>query len=107
MSSMWHVYIVLCSDGTLYTGITVDLNRRVDTHNSAKGGARYTRARQPVRLVYAEPAASRATASRREWQIKQMTAENKWRMISKKADPTFLREQSGSALQQRVFLMTD
>ncbi|MBA3014775.1 MAG: GIY-YIG nuclease family protein [Proteobacteria bacterium] len=83
MSSRWWVYIVLCGDGTLYTGITTDLSRRLATHNSEKGGARYTRYRQPVKLVYTEPAASRSEAARREWQIKQMTAGHKWSLVGK------------------------
>lgn len=87
MSSKWQVYIVLCSDGTLYTGITIDLSRRIKAHNSDKGGARYTRYRQPVRLVYAEPSVSRAMASRREWQIKQMDVGGKWRLIGARPGP--------------------
>lgn len=70
--SSWYVYIVRCRDGTLYTGITTDLEGRVASHNSKKGGAKYTRARRPVALVYAEPAGSRSEAAKREYHIKQM-----------------------------------
>lgn len=77
----WHVYIVLCRDGTLYTGITTDLDRRLAAHNSAKGGARYTRSRQPVTLVFSEPAESRSAAASREWQIKGMTLAQKRALI--------------------------
>ena len=52
--SSWYVYIVRCNDGTLYTGITKDLERRLAEHNSPKGGAKYTRTRKPVTLVYFE-----------------------------------------------------
>lgn len=62
-----------CADGTLYTGITTDLPRRLAEHNGAGGvGARYTRSRRPVELVYAEASPSRAEASRREAAIKRL-----------------------------------
>lgn len=62
-----------CADGSLYTGITTDVHRRVAEHNGdARLGARYTRARRPVQLVYAEGAADRAEASRREAAIKRL-----------------------------------
>jgi putative endonuclease len=62
-----------CADGSLYTGITTDVSRRVAEHNGDSGlGARYTRSRRPVALVYVEPADSRAQASRREAAIKRL-----------------------------------
>lgn len=62
-----------CADGTLYTGITTDIARRVAEHNGGGGlGARYTRSRRPVQLVYAEAAADRAEAARREAAIKRL-----------------------------------
>lgn len=74
----WAVYIVRCADGTLYTGIAKDAIRRVGEHNSVDGlGARYTRARQPVVLVYQEAVSSRSEALKREYQIKQMSREAK------------------------------
>ena len=51
---MYYLYILKCSDGTLYTGITVDLKRRVGEHNTSKLGAKYTRSRRPVKLVYSK-----------------------------------------------------
>ena len=72
MPGNWQVYMLSCRDGSLYTGITTDLGRRTTAHNTGKTGARYTRARRPVRLVFSEPAASRAAASRREWRIKRL-----------------------------------
>jgi len=63
--------MVECADGSLYTGITVDLESRLNAHNSGKG-ARYTRSRTPVRLVYTETASDRSIASRREAQIKSL-----------------------------------
>ncbi|ODU35167.1 MAG: endonuclease [Thiobacillus sp. SCN 63-374] len=72
-AAAWCVYMLRCADGSLYTGITTDLARRVAEHNGAGGlGARYTRSRRPVQLVYAEAAASRAEAARREAAIKQL-----------------------------------
>jgi putative endonuclease len=73
MQLRWHVYVVRCADDTLYTGIAVDVQRRVDEHNGAgKRGARYTRARRPVQLCHVEAFASRAEAARREAAIKKM-----------------------------------
>jgi putative endonuclease len=77
----WHVYIVCCKDNSYYTGITTDLSRRIDEHNSPKKGARYTRSRRPVELAYFERAASRAVATRRENQIKKMTPAGKKQLI--------------------------
>ncbi len=81
-SLTWYVYIVCCSDKSYYTGITTDLVRRLDEHNSPKKGARYTRTRRPVELVYFENAASRAIAARREYQIKQLTPAGKKRLTA-------------------------
>lgn len=78
----WFVYILRCQDGTLYTGITTDLDRRLAEHNVGKRGARYTRVRRPVRLVYAEAAPSRADAARREYQLRRLSAEAKWLLVA-------------------------
>ncbi len=78
--SRWYVYIVRCNDGTLYTGITNDLDRRVKEHNSANGGAKYTRSRRPVKLVYSEFAEDRSEAAKREYQIKRMTLADKTKL---------------------------
>lgn len=80
-SMTWHVYIVCCKDNSYYTGITTDLPRRIDEHNSHKKGARYTRSRRPVELVYSEKAASRSIATRREHQIKKLTLASKKQLI--------------------------
>ena len=78
----WQVYIVRCADGTLYTGIARDLDRRIAEHNADQGtGASYTRSRRPVRLVYREPAADRSAASKREYQIKQLSRAEKLALI--------------------------
>lgn len=80
-SVTWYVYIVSCKDNSLYTGITTDLLRRIEEHNSRKNGARYTRSRRPVEMVYFEKAASRAIATRREIQIKKLTPVGKKQLI--------------------------
>jgi len=74
----WTVYILRCSDETLYTGITRDVERRIEEHNgSGLLGARYTRARRPVRLVYFEAHETRSDAARREYEIKCLNREEK------------------------------
>jgi putative endonuclease len=73
---MWYVYIVRCADRTLYTGVAKDVAARVLAHNEGRG-AKYTRARLPVRLVYREEAADRAAAQRREHAIKALPREAK------------------------------
>jgi putative endonuclease len=74
----WYVYILRCADGTLYTGVTTDPERRLREHNAGgKLGARYTRARRPVELAYQEQAANRAEACRREAAIKKLSREAK------------------------------
>lgn len=77
---MNYIYIVECSDKTLYTGWTNDLEKRIRTHNEGKG-ARYTRSRLPVRLVYQESYDSKQAAMQREYQIKQMTRQEKMKLI--------------------------
>lgn len=81
-ASPWVIYIVRCRDGSYYTGITTDLTRRIAEHNAPGGGAKYTRPRQPVTLVYSEPAPSRATATHRENQIKKLRVAAKIRLIA-------------------------
>jgi putative endonuclease len=68
----WHVYIVRCADRTLYTGVAKDLPARIAAHNDGRG-AKYTRPRLPVKLVYVEAAADRAAAQRREHAIKRLS----------------------------------
>lgn len=79
---MWYVYIIRCADNTLYTGVTTDIARRIESHNSGKG-ARYTRARTPVVLVHYEKHHTRSSALKREACIKRMPKERKVAIISK------------------------
>ena len=76
----WFVYILLCSDGTLYCGITNNIDKRVSKHNSKKG-AKYTRSRTPVTLVYQEEHVDKSSALKREYQIKQLKREDKLQLI--------------------------
>ena len=78
---IWHVYMVRCGDGTLYTGITNDLEKRIKAHNSGKDGARYTRARRPVKLVYSEGVESKSAAAKLEYRIKTLTRSKKVELI--------------------------
>ncbi len=79
----WTVYIVRCADGSLYTGISLEVSRRVEEHNASDElGARYTRTRRPVALVYREAAASRAAATRREREIKRLTRQKKEALVA-------------------------
>jgi putative endonuclease len=77
----WRVYVLRCRDGTLYTGATVDLARRLARHASGKG-ARYTRSRLPVELVYQERARSRGAALSREAELKRMTRARKLALLA-------------------------
>ena len=80
-SDTWYVYMVRCSDGTLYTGITNDLEKRIEAHNNGKDGARYTRSRRPVKLVYSEQVESKSAAASLEYQIKKMPRSKKEKLI--------------------------
>jgi len=68
---MYYVYMVQCADNTLYTGIATELERRVREHNESDKGAKYTRVRRPVFLVYSEKYPDRSAASKREYEIKK------------------------------------
>lgn len=80
LSTSWHLYILECCDGTLYTGITSNLERRLRQHNSGVA-SKYTRARKPVKMVYAEPCKDRSEASKREIQVKKLNRNAKVRLI--------------------------
>jgi putative endonuclease len=83
--SLYYVYILRCSDDTLYTGITTDLERRIDEHNHSSKGAKYTRARRPVMLIYHETLPDKAAAGRREYAIKAMSRQQKLELIAPEA----------------------
>ena len=69
----YYVYIVRCSDNSLYTGITTDINRRIYEHNETKKGAKYTKSRRPVSLVYSALIGDRSSAQKEEYRIKKLS----------------------------------
>ena len=82
MDKKWFLYILRCADDTLYTGITDDIPRRMAQHNAGKG-AKYTRGRGPVELLYQEEFMNRGEASKREYQVHQMSRREKLELISR------------------------
>ena len=82
VEATWVVYILRCADNSLYTGITTDINKRLDQHNGVnEKGAKYTHGRRPVTLVYQESSNSRSAASKREYVIKSLKKPQKERLI--------------------------
>jgi putative endonuclease len=84
--SEWRLYIVRCADGTLYTGVTKDIEARMVAHNAGKG-ARYTRGRRPVALVYQEQIGTHGDALRREMAVKRLSRHEKQRLIDSVIEP--------------------
>lgn len=80
MDKTWYVYILECGDGTLYTGITDDVQRRLAAHQAGKG-AKYTRGRGPLKLRYQEVCESYSHALRREVQIKRLNRQEKLKLL--------------------------
>ncbi len=83
---MWVLYILTCGDGTLYTGVTTDVRARLAAHRAGRG-ARYTRGRGPLRLVYSERCRGRGAALRREAQVKRLTRAKKLDLIRRGRGP--------------------
>jgi len=78
----YYIYIVECSDGSFYTGITTDVERRVLEHNYSFKSAKYTRSRRPVKLVYSRLVGNRSAASKEEYRIKKMNRKQKLSIIN-------------------------
>ena len=78
---MYTLYIVRCADRTLYTGVTTDIQRRLHEHNTSSLGAKYTRARRPVRLVYTKKFRTRSNAQKAEARLKRMTRAEKLKLL--------------------------
>lgn len=74
---MWYVYMVRCNDGSLYTGISTNVSKRVDDHNSSSVGAKYTKSRRPVVLVWQSAVMERNTASSLEYRMKRQSKQKK------------------------------
>jgi len=81
VSKSWWVYVVECNDGTLYTGITTNVTRRINEHNSTAKGAKYTRPRRPVKLATSFPAGDRSNALKQEHAFKKLSRERKLQFI--------------------------
>ena len=82
MDKSWKLYILRCGDGSLYTGITTDVQRRL-TQNCGGKGAKYTRGRGPLELVYSEECGSKSDALKREFAVKALTREEKLKLLQK------------------------
>lgn len=78
----WYVYILRCADDSLYTGITTDIERREVEHNESKVGAKYTKVRRPVRMVYQKKCKDRSDAATREAAIKKLTRSEKLELLA-------------------------
>ena len=82
-TKQWFVYILRCADNSLYTGVALDVNKRLEQHNGLdKNGAKYTQARRPVKLVYQESCQSRSEACQREYAIKSLKKHQKELLIN-------------------------
>lgn len=86
-TNAWWVYILKCADGTLYTGITNNIEKRIQKHNQGVG-AKYTRSRAPVHLLYSEQFENRSEASQREYSIKQLSLKQKKELVSETKSET-------------------
>lgn len=77
---MWFVYVLSCTDGSFYTGITINPQKRLITHKKGKGG-KYTRSHKPESIVYLEKAETKGEALRREWEIKKWNKKKKIKLL--------------------------
>jgi putative endonuclease len=78
---MYYIYILYCADKTLYTGITTNLERRLKEHNNSSKGAKYTRSRRPVEIIFSREHPDRSSASKHEYKIKKMTKSEKLKLV--------------------------
>ncbi|OGC56421.1 hypothetical protein A3H26_00965 [candidate division WWE3 bacterium RIFCSPLOWO2_12_FULL_36_10] len=78
----YYVYLVKCSDGSYYCGYTTNLKKRVDDHNNSKAGAKYTKSRRPVKLVYFEQVKNTSEALKREDEIKKLSRKDKVKLVA-------------------------
>ena len=79
----WFLYVLQCSDGTYYTGVTTNVDRRAKEHNNSKRGAKYTRSRRPTKVVYMTEYNNRSSAQKSEYLFKQLTRKQKEEVINK------------------------
>tara|TARA_R110000824_G_scaffold133608_3_gene296412 strand:- start:2333 stop:2581 length:249 start_codon:yes stop_codon:yes gene_type:complete len=80
----WFLYVVQCSDGTYYTGVTTNVERRVNEHNNSKRAAKYTKVRRPVKVIYSLVYESRSSAQKAEYRFKQLTRKQKEEIINER-----------------------
>ncbi len=80
----WFLYILQCADGTYYTGVTTDMKRRLNEHNTSKRGAKYTKTRRPVKVVYLSGYNDRSSAQKAEYKFKQLTRKQKESIINER-----------------------
>ena len=80
----WFLYILQCADGTYYTGVTTDMKRRLNEHNTSKRGAKYTKTRRPVKVVYLSGYNDRSFAQKAEYKFKQLTRKQKESIINER-----------------------
>jgi len=78
----WVLYVLLCADGSYYTGTTTDIKRRLKEHNTSRRGAKYTKTRRPVEIIYTEKFPSRSSAQKAEYRFKQLTRKQKEKVIN-------------------------
>lgn len=90
-TNIWFVYIVECSDNSYYTGVTTDVKRRLHEHNHTTKGAKYTRCRRPVTLVYHEKTDSRQNACKREYAIKKLKPAHKKTLVKRSSKEALLK----------------
>jgi len=81
-NNAWYVYLLRCNDNSLYAGITTNIERRLHQHNNTKLGAKYTRAKRPVTLVFIESAIDKSSASKREYQLRKLSKVKKEQLVS-------------------------
>ena len=87
MNPIWYLYILRCGDGTFYTGITTNVDKRLAVHRAGKG-AKYTRGRAPLELVYCETCEGHSHALKREWEVKALSRDQKQLLIQNFLDKT-------------------
>lgn len=85
MANSWKLYILRCGDGSLYTGITTDVEKRLEVHRSGKG-AKYTRGRGPLEVVYTEECGDHSAALKRELEVKALPREEKQKLLKKSSE---------------------
>ncbi len=94
-ASRWYLYVLECADGSLYAGITTDVQRRVGEHNEGPKGARYTRARRPVKLIKGWPLADRSAATKAELAFKRLNRRGKIRVVRGDLVPPWVDQHAG------------